>query len=70
MNCPFSGLDSFDLGLMVSGDWNEHLDFKSLEAMEPKILELPAKYPALQRLERTTPTSGIFRGASVLYVVE
>lgn len=55
-DCP-TGLDSFNLGLLVSGDWNEHVDNKAMKALEPRILEHPADYPAMQRLEKSTPLS-------------
>ncbi|KAL8449248.1 hypothetical protein Emed_003232 [Eimeria media] len=48
---PQLGLDSFTLGVVYGGDWNEHFHTQALNQLYTNIQEDPSRYPAFQKEE-------------------
>ncbi|KAL8438235.1 hypothetical protein ACSSS7_000324 [Eimeria intestinalis] len=49
LSLPPAGLDSFSLGVVFGGDWNEHFHTQALNQLYTNVLEDPTRYPAFQK---------------------
>ncbi|KAL8427248.1 hypothetical protein Efla_002686 [Eimeria flavescens] len=60
MFSPSSGLNSFSLGMVYGGDWNEHFHTDALSQLYANVVTHPDRYPAFQKPEvirKETPSN-------------